>query len=54
VSPDDDREPYYYHSATMIEQNLDRQLEGETLDKIFSDKASATDINRPKLKEMLE
>src|SRR5690348_15842367 len=43
-----------YVRVSTIEQNLDRQLEGETLDKVFSDKASAKDNNRPKLKEMLE
>jgi DNA invertase Pin-like site-specific DNA recombinase len=43
-----------YVRVSTIDQNLDRQLEGETLDKVFSDKASAKDINRPKLKEMLE
>jgi len=43
-----------YVRVSTIEQNNERQLDGIQLDRVFSDKASAKDTNRPKLKEMLE
>lgn len=42
-----------YVRVSSIEQNEVRQLEGLNLDHIFSDKASAKDIDRPGLKAML-
>ena len=43
-----------YIRVSSIEQNPERQLEGVALDKIFTDKASAKDVNRPQLMEMLD
>ena len=43
-----------YIRVSTIEQNTERQLDGIELDKIFTDKASGKDANRPALKEMLE
>jgi len=42
-----------YVRVSAFDQNVDRQLEGLTLDKIFSDKASGKDVSRPQLQEML-
>ncbi len=42
-----------YIRVSSIDQNPERQLEGMTLDKVFTDKASAKDINRPQLTELL-
>lgn len=38
-----------YVRVSTIEQNTSRQLEGLTLDRIFTDKASGKDIQRPEL-----
>ena len=38
-----------YIRVSTIDQNLERQLEGVVVDKVFSDKASAKDVNRPGL-----
>ena len=35
-------------------QNVDRQLDGQTLDKVYTDTASGKDSSRPQLKAMLE
>ena len=43
-----------YIRVSSIDQNPERQLEGVALDKTFTDKASAKDINRPQLMEMLD
>lgn len=43
----------YQRVSTLI-QNTARQLDGIPLDKIFTDKASGKDTNRPELKSMLE
>ena len=46
-----------YVRVSTIEQNLDRQLEGlkkHNIDKIFTEKVSAKDTNRPELKAMIE
>lgn len=42
-----------YIRVSSIDQNPERQLEGVTLDKVFTDKASAKDVNRPQLTELL-
>ena len=42
-----------YIRVSSLEQNPERQLEGIVLDKIFTDKASGKDINRPALQELL-
>ena len=38
----------------MVDQNTDRQLEGVTLAKTFTDKCSGKDTNRPQLALLLE
>ena len=43
-----------YVRVSSADQNDARQLDGVTLDKIFTDKASGKDTNRPQLKAMLE
>ncbi len=42
-----------YIRVSSIDQNPERQLEGIPLDKTFTDKASAKDLNRPQLTELL-
>ena len=42
-----------YIRVSTIDQNTDRQLHGITLDKVFEDKCSGKDANRPQLKECL-
>jgi DNA invertase Pin-like site-specific DNA recombinase len=46
-----------YVRVSTVDQNLDRQLEGlkkHNVDKLFTEKVSAKDTNRPELKAMLE
>src|ERR1700722_16457669 len=43
-----------YIRVSSLDQNTDRQLEGQDLDKIFTDKASGKDTNRPQLKAALD
>lgn len=43
-----------YIRVSTVEQNTTRQLEGLELDKIFTDKCSGKDTNRPQLAAMLE
>lgn len=43
-----------YIRVSTIYQNSERQLEGVRLDKIFTDKCSGKDTNRPQLALMLE
>jgi DNA invertase Pin-like site-specific DNA recombinase len=43
-----------YIRVSTIEQNTDRQLYGIELDKVFEDKCSGKDINRPQLKACLD
>lgn len=43
-----------YIRVSTVDQNTDRQLEGVTLDKVFTDKVSGRDTNRPALKACLE
>ncbi len=42
-----------YVRVSTIDQNTGRQLSGIELDRIFEDKASAKDTNRPQLMELL-
>ena len=42
-----------YIRVSSIDQNPQRQLEGIALDRVFTDKASARDTNRPQLRELL-
>ncbi|CAK8722969.1 MAG: Site-specific DNA recombinase [Candidatus Electronema aureum] len=42
-----------YVRVSSIAQNLDRQLNGIELDKVFTEKASAKDAKRPILKECM-
>jgi DNA invertase Pin-like site-specific DNA recombinase len=43
-----------YIRVSSLDQNETRQLEGEKLDRIFTDKASGKDTNRPELQELLQ
>ena len=43
-----------YVRVSTIEQNDSRQLTGIVVDRVFTDKCSGKDINRPQLKAMLE
>ena len=43
-----------YVRVSTLDQNTDRQLEGEILDKVFTDKASGKDTERPQLRAALE
>jgi hypothetical protein len=40
-----------YVTVSSISQNLDRQLDGILLDRIFTGKLSAKDVRRPVLKD---
>ena len=42
-----------YVRVSTFDQNVDRQLDGQSLDRIFTDKASGKDINRPELDALL-
>ncbi|MEW1982397.1 recombinase family protein [Citricoccus sp. NPDC079358] len=42
-----------YVRVSTLDQNEQRQLEGEVLDRVFTDKASGRDANRPELAELL-
>jgi len=42
-----------YVRVSTVDQNLDRQLDGIKLDKIFEDKVSGKSIERPSLNDML-
>ena len=42
-----------YVRVSTFDQNVDRQLEGQSLDRVFTDKASGKDVNRPQLDAML-
>ena len=42
-----------YRRVSTSDQNTTRQLEGVELDKLFEDKLSGKDTNRPQLKAML-
>lgn len=43
-----------YVRVSSIGQNLERQLDGVALDKIFTEKASAKDVKRPRLNECID
>lgn len=43
-----------YIRVSTVDQNTERQLEGVPLDKVFTDKASGKDTNRPQLQAALE
>ncbi len=43
-----------YIRVSSVDQNTDRQLEGVTVDKRFTDKASGKDTKRPQLQAALE
>ena len=43
-----------YVRVSSFQQNLDRQLDGIDLDRIFTEKASAKDAKRPVLKDCME
>lgn len=43
-----------YVRVSSVDQNTERQLDGVTLDKTFTDKVSGKDTNRPQLQAMLE
>lgn len=43
-----------YIRVSSLSQNLDRQLDGMALDKVFKDKASGKSLDRPQLKELIE
>ncbi len=42
-----------YVRVSSDDQKIDRQLEGEALDRVFVERASGKDSTRPKLQEML-
>src|SRR5690242_9730689 len=42
-----------YIRVSSLDQNTERQLDGVALDKVFTDKASAKDTNRPQLQAAL-
>ena len=42
-----------YVRVSAFDQNVNRQLEGVALDKVFTDKASGKDVNRRQLETML-
>lgn len=42
-----------YVRVSTLDQNEKRQLEGQVLDRVFTDKASGRDTARPQLKELL-
>lgn len=43
-----------YVRVSSVDQNTERQLDGLTLDKVYTDKASGKDTDRPQLQAMLE
>jgi DNA invertase Pin-like site-specific DNA recombinase len=42
-----------YVRVSTFDQNVDRQLEGQSPDRTFTDKASGKDVNRPQLEALL-
>ncbi|PPF09950.1 transposase [Rathayibacter sp. AY1G1] len=42
-----------YVRVSTLDQSTVRQLDGLTLDRVFEDKASGKDVNRPQLEEMI-
>ena len=43
-----------YKRVSTVEQKTERQLDGLSFDRVFEDKVSGKDINRPKLSAMLD
>jgi predicted site-specific integrase-resolvase len=43
-----------YIRVSSVDQNTDRQLEGQELDKVFTDRASGKDTKRPQLQAALD
>jgi DNA invertase Pin-like site-specific DNA recombinase len=43
-----------YQRVSTLDQNTDRQLDGAELDKVFTDKASGKDTNRPELARAID
>lgn len=43
-----------YIRVSSVDQNTERQLDGVQLDKVFTDKASGKDTNRPQLQAAME
>ena len=43
-----------YIRVSTLDQNTERQLDGIPLDKVFEEKASARNVSRPKLVELLD
>ena len=43
-----------YIRVSSVSQNLDRQLDGMKLDRVFEEKASGKNIDRPQWKELIE
>jgi DNA invertase Pin-like site-specific DNA recombinase len=43
-----------YIRVSTVDQNTERQLDGVELDRVFTDKCSGKDTNRPQLKALLE
>jgi DNA invertase Pin-like site-specific DNA recombinase len=43
-----------YVRVSTLDQNTIRQLEGVDVDRVFEDKASGRDLNRPDLEEMIK
>jgi DNA invertase Pin-like site-specific DNA recombinase len=43
-----------YQRVSTVDQNTDRQLDGVELDKMFTDKASGKDTNRPQLARAID
>ena len=42
-----------YIRVSSFDQNPERQLDGATLDRVFTDKASGKDVNRPQLETLM-
>lgn len=42
-----------YVRVSAFEQNVDRQLDGIALDRVFTDRASGKDVGRPQLAALL-
>lgn len=43
-----------YIRVSSVDQNVDRQLDGVALDKVFTEKLSGANTDRPQLQAMLE
>lgn len=43
-----------YQRVSTIDQNTERQLDGVAVDRMYTDKASGKDANRPELARLLD